>query len=244
MSKTTPYKNTKSKKEQITSMFNNIAPSYDILNHSLSLGMDYVWRKKAILEIEDSSERILDIATGTADFAITAAKYTNADIIGLDISKEMLNIGQKKITNKKLNNRIKLKLADCENLPFNDNVFDAITVGFGIRNFENIELGAKEMYRTLKTGGKLLILEPNEPKIFPLKQLYRFYFQKILPVIGGLISKDKMAYKYLPDSVDNFNNHISLEKILSNVGFKEFKIKNLTFGVVNLYIAIKKPIKR
>lgn len=239
MSKVKPYNNSTSKKEQITTMFNNIAENYDFLNHSLSLGMDNVWRKKAIKKLTNNPKSILDIATGTGDFAISAAKYTQAHITGIDISKGMLNIGIKKIAKKKLNKRINLLKADSEDLPFDENSFDAITAGFGIRNFENLEKGLSEIHRVLNINGMIVILEPSTPKHFPLKQLYNLYFHYILPNIGSLISKDKNAYKYLPNSVREFPNNNDFINILEKIGFKKCNYFPLTFGIVSLYIAIK-----
>ena len=239
MTKVTPYNNSKSKKEQVTKMFNNIAESYDFLNHSLSLGMDKIWRKKAIKKLDNNPKNILDIATGTGDFAISAAKYTKAQITGIDISQRMLDIGIKKITEKKLGKRIKLQKADSENLPFNDNSFDAITAGFGVRNFEDIFKGLSEMYRVLENNGIIAILEPSIPNRFPLRQIYNLYFQNLLPTIGSWISKDKNAYKYLPDSVKEFPSNNEFIKILQNQGFKKCQYFPLTFGIVSLYIAIK-----
>ncbi len=170
MKKVTPYNSTESKKKQVTKMFDNIAGSYDFLNHTLSLGMDNVWRKVAIKKLRKNSATILDIATGTGDFAISASKYTNANITGIDISQGMLDVGVEKITKKGLSNRIQLQLADSEKLPFQNNSYDAITAGFGVRNFEDLNKGLSEMYRTLKSGGRVAILEPSEPTHFPLKQ--------------------------------------------------------------------------
>ena len=239
MTKVTPYKNLETKKKQVTKMFDNIAGSYDFLNHALSLGMDNVWRKIAIKELSNKPATILDIATGTADFAISASKYTNANIIGIDISQGMLDVGAEKITKKGLTNRIQLQLADSEKLPFQDNNYDAITAGFGVRNFEDLNKGLSEMYRTLKSGGKVVILEPSEPTNFPLKQFYNLYFYHILPFIGGIISKDKNAYTYLPDSVSAFPSGKDFLTELDKVGFKESKHIPLSFGIVSLYIAIK-----
>ena len=239
MTKVTPYKNLETKKKQVTKMFDNIAGSYDFLNHTLSLGMDNVWRKIAIKELSNKPATILDIATGTADFAISASKYTNANITGIDISQGMLDVGAEKITKKGLTNRIQLQLADSEKLPFQDNNYDAITAGFGVRNFEDLNKGLSEMYRTLKSGGKVVILEPSEPTNFPLKQFYNLYFYHILPLIGGIISKDKNAYTYLPDSVSAFPSGKDFLTELDNVGFKESKHIPLSFGIVSLYIAIK-----
>ena len=239
MTKVTPYNNSKSKKEQVTTMFDNIAASYDFLNHSLSLGMDNVWRKIAIKKLTNKPATILDIATGTGDFALSAAKYTNAQITGIDISQGMLDVGIKKIAQKNLTSRITLQKADCENLPFDSNSFDAITAGFGVRNFENLEKGLSEMYRVLNTTGMLAILEPSTPKYFPLKQLYKLYFHHVLPTIGSWISKDKNAYKYLPESVDAFASGNEFITTLEKAGFKECKYIPLSFGIVSLYVAIK-----
>ena len=239
MTKVTPYNNTETKKKQVTKMFNNIAGSYDLLNHTLSLGMDNIWRKIAIKKLNNKPATILDIATGTGDFAISATKYTNATVTGIDISQGMLDVGIEKITKKGLTNRIQLQLADSENLPFQDNCYDAITAGFGVRNFEDLNKGLSEMYRTLKPRGIVAILEPSEPSHFPLKQFYNLYFHHILPFIGGIISKDKNAYTYLPDSVSAFPSGKDFLTELVKVGFKESKHIPLSFGIVTLYIAIK-----
>ena len=239
MSKVTPYNSSKSKKKQVSEMFDNIANSYDFLNHSLSLGMDNVWRKIAIKKLTNNPKIILDIATGTGDFAVSAAKYTDAKITGIDISQGMLNVGIEKVRKKNLNNRISLQLADSESLPFNDNTFDAITAGFGVRNFENLNKGLSEMKRVLNKDGIVVILEPSTPKYFPLKQLYKLYFHHVLPTIGAWISKDKSAYSYLPESVDAFPSGEKFIVELKNVGFRDCKHIPLTFGIVSLYIAIK-----
>ena len=239
MTKVTPYNSKEGKKKQVTKMFDNIAGSYDFLNHTLSFGMDNIWRKIAIKKLSNNPATILDIATGTADFAISASKYTNATITGIDISQGMLDVGVEKINKKGLTDRIQLQLADSEKLPFQDNSYDAITAGFGVRNFEDLNKGLSEMYRTLKSGGKVAILEPSEPTHFPLKQFYKLYFHHILPFIGGIISKDKNAYTYLPDSVSAFPSGKDFLTELDKVGFKESKHIPLTFGIVSLYIAIK-----
>ena len=239
MSKVTPYNSSESKKKQVSEMFDNIANSYDFLNHSLSLGMDNVWRKIAIKKLTNNPKIILDIATGTGDFAVSAAKYTDAKITGIDISQGMLNVGIEKVRKKNLNNRISLQLADSESLPFNDNTFDAITAGFGVRNFENLNKGLLEMKRVLNKDGIVVILEPSTPKYFPLKQLYKLYFHHVLPTIGAWISKDKSAYSYLPESVDAFPSGEKFIVELKNVGFRDCKHIPLTFGIVSLYIAIK-----
>ena len=239
MSKVTPYNNTDNKKKQVTQMFDNIAKSYDFLNHSLSFGMDNIWRKIAIKKLTNNPASILDIATGTADFAISASKHTKAKITGIDISQGMLDVGNEKIIKKGLSDRIHLQLADSENLPFDNNSFDALTAGFGVRNFENLNKGLCEMNRTLKTGGIVVILEPSKPTGFPLKQFYNLYFHYILPFIGGIISKDKNAYTYLPESVTAFPSGKYFLTELEKAGFKNCEHVPLTFGIVSLYVAIK-----
>lgn len=234
-----PYNSLESKKDQVKHMFNMIASKYDVLNHTLSLGMDYVWRKKAIKKILNNPKEILDIATGTADFAISAAKHTQANITGIDISDQMIYVGNKKIKQKKLHNRIKLSIEDSENLPYLDNSYDAITAGFGVRNFENLEKGLSEIHRVVKKNGYVVILEPSTPKAFPLKQIFSIYFQKILPFIGSLVSKDKSAYSYLPNSVKSFPEGDDFLKILNNQGFSKTNYYPLSFGIVSLYVAIK-----
>ena len=234
-----PYNNSENKKTQIINMFDNISETYDLLNLVLSFRMDYIWRKKSIQNIQNNPKKILDIATGTADFAIMAAKYTNAKIIGVDISKKMLNIGNKKINKYQLSNRIILKLADAEQLPFKNNSFQAITSGFGVRNFENMETGLSEMHRVLDKDGVLVILEPSKPSKFPIKQLYNIYFRYILPLLGNIISKDKNAYRYLTNSVNAFPSKKVFLKKLQETGFKDCKHIPLTFGIVSLYSAKK-----
>ena len=234
-----PYNNIENKKRQIINMFDNISETYDLLNRVLSFQMDYLWRKIAIKNIKNNPTKILDVATGTCELAIIAAKYTNAKITGIDISKKMLNIGNKKIQKKNLSNRIGLKLADAENLPFNNNSFQAITVGFGVRNFANINLGLLEIYRVLEKGGVLIILEPSKPSNFPIKQLHEIYFTHILPIIGKFISNDKKAYQYLNNSVNAFPSTKKFLKNLNKIGFKNCQHIPLTCGIVSLYKAEK-----
>ena len=228
-----------SKKLQVAKMFDNIAKSYDFLNHTLSFGMDFYWRKKAISKLTNNPKKILDVATGTADFAIAATKMKEVQIIGIDISEKMLEIGKNKIKQKGLENLIKLQLADSENLPFESGSFDGITAGFGVRNFENLQLGLSEMCRVLKEDGIAVILEPSKPKAFPVKQIYSAYFHYILPFLGRLISKDNRAYNYLPESVDAFPENEKFIEILKVVGFTKAQHLPLTLGIVSLYIAIK-----
>ena len=239
MSKITPYNTTDSKKKQVEKMFDSIAKRYDLLNHSLSFGMDYYWRRKAIKYLTNNPKTILDVATGTADFAICAAKLKDVKITGIDISEGMVNIGKEKIKRKRLEGVIELQIADSENLPFTENSFDAITAGFGVRNFENLEKGLSEMYRVLSKNGIAAILEPSKPKAFPLKQMYTIYFNHVLPLLGKLISKDNSAYTYLPNSVEAFPRGRDFIKYLENAGFTSCNHIPLTLGIVDLYVAIK-----
>ena len=203
----TPYqKEDIGKKEQVAEMFDNISESYDFLNHFLSFGIDTTWRKKAVDQLIDIKPKvILDVATGTGDFALMANKRLNPDLItGIDISEGMLKVGLKKMENKGLSDKIHLQYGDSENMPFEDNRFDAITVAYGVRNFQTLLKGLKEMYRVLNVGGKAIILEFSNPKKFPIKQAFSLYFKHILPAIGKLVSKDNRAYTYLPESVKAF----------------------------------------
>ncbi|WP_146947500.1 bifunctional demethylmenaquinone methyltransferase/2-methoxy-6-polyprenyl-1,4-benzoquinol methylase UbiE [Cyclobacterium qasimii] len=236
-----PYKNQKEgKKQQVANMFNNISKNYDLLNHVLSMGIDIIWRKKAIKMLKDDQPKlILDIATGTGDFAIEALALKPDKIIGVDISEGMLNVGRKKMKQKKLDHLIDLQMGDSEKLLFEENKFDAVIVSFGVRNFENLEKGLADMYRVLKPGGKTVILEFSTPKKFPMKQAYSFYFKYILPQIGKVISKDNSAYTYLPESVKAFPDGNDFINILERVGFKNTQCKTLTFGISSIYIGIK-----
>ncbi len=236
-----PYKQeTGSKKEQVATMFNNISKKYDFLNHFLSLGIDIIWRKKAIRLLKETQpKQILDIATGTGDFAIAALKLNPTKVTGVDISEGMLNVGREKIKDKGLQDIIELKLGDSENLEFDDNTFDAYTVGCGVRNFENLEKGLTEMLRVLRPSGTAIILEFSKPKAFPIKQLYNFYFNKMLPGIGKLVSKDNSAYTYLPESVDAFPDGENFMKILTKIGYKDTQSITLMFGIASIYKASK-----
>lgn len=228
------------KKAQVAEMFNNIAGKYDFLNHFLSLGIDRGWRKKTIREIAAvHPQSILDVATGTGDLAIAAAKLQPKEIIGVDIADQMLEVGRQKIKEKQLTNIITLANGDSENLPFSSDSFDAVMCAYGVRNFENLEAGLKEMNRVLKTGGKVAILEFSHPKRFPIRQLYRFYFRFILPALGKMVSKHSTAYTYLPESVMAFPEGSRFLEILTRCGFKQVKARSLTFGITTLYTAIK-----
>lgn len=236
-----PYKDQKSsKKEQVATMFNNISKRYDLLNHLLSLGIDIYWRKQAIKQLKaDRPQLIMDMATGTADFAIESLSLNPQKVIGVDISEGMLDVGRQKLKKMKLDQRIELKLGDSERIPFDDNIFDAIIVAFGVRNFENLEQGLSDMYRVLKPGGKVVVLEFSKPTVFPLKQLYNFYFKYILPLIGRIISKDQSAYTYLPESVQAFPDGNAFLEVLQKVGYHETTCKTLTFGISSIYTGRK-----
>lgn len=237
----TPYNDLNvGKKEQVAKMFNNIAAHYDFLNHFLSMGIDKLWRRKTIkLLSENNPKIILDVATGTGDFAIEAMSLNPEKIFGIDISEEMLEVGKKKIIDKNLDKIIFLRKGDSENIDFANNTFDAITVGFGVRNFENLEKGLSEMRRVLKPTAIIAILEFSKPKIFPMKQLFGFYFNFILPLIGKFISKDRSAYIYLPESVKAFpEGKIFLEK-MEQAGFHSVRSIPLTFGICSIYIGEK-----
>ena len=236
-----PYKEKEaSKKEQVAEMFNNISHRYDFLNHFLSLGIDILWRKKAIKLLKpDQPKQILDIATGTGDFAIEALALNPDRIVGVDISSGMLEVGRQKMKKRKFDDIIDMQLGDSEKLLFDDNTFDAVIVAFGVRNFENLRKGLSDMHRVIKPGAKAVIIEFSRPKRFPMKQLYNFYFKSILPIIGKLISKDNSAYTYLPESVDAFPDGQDFLDILSEVGFKKTECKPLTFGISSIYIGQK-----
>jgi demethylmenaquinone methyltransferase/2-methoxy-6-polyprenyl-1,4-benzoquinol methylase len=237
----TPYKDsTTSKKEQVATMFNNIAPKYDFLNQLLSLGIHKGWRRKAIKMLAAEKPRfILDIATGTGDFAIEAIKLDPVKVTGVDISEGMLNLGIEKVKKLRLENKIELKKGDSENLVFADNTFDAVTVGFGVRNFENLEKGIADIYRVLNTNGTLVVLEFSKPKAFPIKQLYKFYSKFITPTIGKLFSKDSSAYSYLPESVNAFPDGEDFLRVLKNAGFSSATATTVAFGIASIYFAKK-----
>ena len=225
----------------IAAMFDRISPKYDALNHILSFNIDKVWRKKtAKIVSENQPKAILDLATGTADLAIALAKHSpQAHIIGLDISEKMLEIGKEKVKLQNLENQIELHHGDAASLPFEDARFDAVTVAFGVRNFEDLSKGLSEMHRVLKTNGQAVILEFSMPERFPVKQLYNFYFKHLLPNIGKWVSKDGNAYSYLPHSVEKFPKPIVFCNILGSFGLKNCQIKPLSFGIATLYVANK-----
>lgn len=229
------------KREQVELMFNNISPKYDLLNRVLSLGIDKIWRKKALnLLKKDKPAYILDVATGTADLAIEAAtRLKPKTIVGIDIAENMLQIGREKISKKNLDKIITLQKGDSEKINFQDNTFDAVIVSFGVRNFQNLEIGLSEIHRVLKPGGSILVLEFSKPQNAPFKQLYQFYFKNILPLVGKMVSKDTSAYTYLPDSVNAFPDGKAFCGILEKVGFRIQHFKSFTFGVCTSYVGKK-----
>lgn len=238
----TPYKNSeKGKKGQIIDMFNNIAGKYDFLNHALSLNIDKIWRNKAIKFIKTCNPKsILDVATGTGDFAILSAqKLQPQHVVGIDISEKMLEVGIEKIKKLDLQNVVTLQVGDSEAIDFAENSFDAITVGFGVRNFEDLSKGLQEIHRVMKPDGITAILEFSMPEHFPVKQLYSFYFKHILPTIGKIFSKDYDAYYYLFKSVQEFPYGEKFASIAKQSGFSDVQIKKLTFGIASLYICKK-----
>ena len=239
--KVTPYKNSElSKKEQVSEMFDNVSHNYDFLNRMMTLGIDMKWRKKVVQIVKEKNpETVLDIATGTGDFAIMLSKLNPKKIVGLDLSKGMLEIGIEKVKNKKLDNLIEMVLGDSENLPFEDNSFDAITVGFGVRNFEDLDKGLQEIYRVLKPSGIFVVLETSQPDNYVIKKIFNFYSKYIIPTIGKLFSKDKKAYTYLPESAAAFPYGIMFNNILEKNGFNNATNKPLTFGAASIYTATK-----
>ncbi|MXV17794.1 bifunctional demethylmenaquinone methyltransferase/2-methoxy-6-polyprenyl-1,4-benzoquinol methylase UbiE [Hufsiella ginkgonis] len=237
----TPYNKTAAKKEQVADMFNNISRTYDFLNHFLSLGIDVLWRKKAISELKkEQPALILDVATGTGDFAFEALSALKPEkITGVDISQGMLDIAAEKIRKRKLGDKFEVRLGDSEKLLFDDNTFDAVTVAYGVRNFENLEKGIADMLRVLKPGGKAVILEFSKPRVFPVKQLYHFYFHFVTPAVGKLFSKDARAYSYLPESVKAFPSGKDFTAVMDKVGYRNTKARPLAFGICSIYTGIK-----
>lgn len=236
-----PYnKEESSKKDEVAEMFNNISHRYDFLNHFLSLGIDKLWRKKAVRQLREvNPKRILDIATGTGDFALALLRLKPEEIRGVDISKGMLDVGKEKMKRKKVDNVIHLQLGDSEAMEFEDGYFDALTVGFGVRNYQDLEKGLTEMLRVLRPGGKAVILEFSKPKKFPIKQLFGFYSKRIIPFFGKRISKDERAYSYLPESVEAFPEGQAFLDILSKIGYKEVSAIPVSGGIATIYTGIK-----
>ena len=237
-----PYKDSElGKKAQVAQMFDNISGNYDGLNRVISFGTDAKWKQKILKMVASKQPKsILDIATGTGDLAILFANTTATEIVGLDISQGMLDIGKKKIEAQKLSSKIQMVLGDGENIPYPDNYFDVITVAYGVRNFENLEKGLTDILRTLKPGGQFIILETSVPTKFPYKQGYAFHSKFILPLVGKLFSKDKAAYSYLSNSANNFPFGEVLNNILQKIGFIDVEHLPQTFGVATIYHASKK----
>ena len=235
----TPYNSEYSKKSQVEDMFDNIAPKYDLLNHVLSMKIDVLWRNKLVKMLSnDKPELVLDVATGTGDLAITVQKGTGADVVGLDLSQQMLNVGIEKIRKQNLDGKISMQKGDAEQLPFEDNKFDGVTVAFGVRNFENLEKGLLELRRVVKENKSIYILEFSKVEGF-LGPFYMFYFKNILPAIGRLVSKDNRAYTYLPDSVNAFPFGEKMKNILLKTGFKKVEYTKLSLGIATIYKATK-----
>ena len=236
-----PYNEEEKKSVQVERMFDNIAPAYDQLNHTLSWGIDKSWRKKAIDWLRPfNPQRMMDVATGTGDFAIQACRVLNPkELIGTDISEGMMNVGRQKVKEAGLESRISFAKEDCTALSFPNNRFDAITVAFGVRNFEDLDKGLREMHRVLDSDGKLVILELSEPEWFPMKQLYALYSKVVIPTLGKLLSKDRSAYTYLPQSIKAFPQGEVMKEIILKAGFKEACFKRLTLGICTLYTATK-----
>ena len=239
--KVKPYnREESSKKEEVAEMFDNISKRYDFLNHFLSLGIDKGWRKKAVKIISQANPKIiLDVATGTGDFAIAELKLDPEKVIGIDLSNGMLDVGREKMKKKKVDHIVDMVQGDSENLPFDDNYFDAITVGFGVRNFENLEKGLGEMYRVLKPGGIVAVLEFSKPKKFPIKQSFNFYSKFIIPTVGKTVSKDKRAYSYLPESVEAFPEGQAFLDIMTKIGYTDMKQKMVSGGIASIYYGSK-----
>jgi demethylmenaquinone methyltransferase/2-methoxy-6-polyprenyl-1,4-benzoquinol methylase len=237
----TPYKDSNlGKKEQVTKMFDSVSSKYDFLNRILTFGLDVIWRKKVVKIVsEKNPKKILDIATGTGDLAIMLTKIKDSKIIGLDISKGMLDVAIQKVKAKKLEQQIEMVLGDSEKLDFDDNYFDAITVGFGVRNFENLDLGLQEILRVLKPNGVFVVLETSQPTKFPMKQLFKFYSKFIIPAVGKLFSKEKKAYDYLPESAAKFPYGEKFNNILLKNGFITATNQKVAFGIASIYTAIK-----
>jgi demethylmenaquinone methyltransferase/2-methoxy-6-polyprenyl-1,4-benzoquinol methylase len=235
----TPYNSEAPKKSQVEDMFDNIAPKYDLLNHVLSMKIDVLWRNTLVKWMKnDNPQEVLDVATGTGDLAITIEKGTNAKVIGLDLSQQMLNVGVIKIKKLNLDGKISMQKGDAENLPFEENRFDAVSVAFGVRNFENLRKGLAELRRVVKDNKSVYILEFSKVEGF-LGPFYMFYFKNVLPAIGRLISKDNRAYTYLPDSVNAFPFGEKMKQILLDTGFKKVEYKKLSLGIATIYKATK-----
>ena len=234
-----PYNTDQSKKTEVEDMFDNIAPKYDLLNHVLSMKIDVLWRNTLVKWMnKDAPKLVLDVATGTGDLAIAVQKGTGAEVVGLDLSQQMLNVGIDKIKKINLDQKISMQKGDAENLPFEDNKFDAVSVAFGVRNFENLEKGLAELRRVVKENSSVYILEFSKVEGF-LAPFYMFYFKNILPQIGKLVSKDNRAYTYLPDSVNAFPFGEKMKQILLDTGYRKVEYKKLSLGIATIYKATK-----
>ena len=234
-----PYNTDQSKKTEVEDMFDNIAPKYDLLNHVLSMKIDVLWRNTLVKWMnKDAPKLVLDVATGTGDLAIAVQKGTGAEVVGLDLSQQMLNVGIDKIKKLNLDQKISMQKGDAENLPFEDNKFDAVSVAFGVRNFENLEKGLAELRRVVKDNSSVYILEFSKVEGF-LAPFYMFYFKNILPQIGKLVSKDNRAYTYLPDSVNAFPFGEKMKQILLDTGYSKVEYKKLSLGIATIYKATK-----
>ena len=239
MSQIKPYNTDAGKKREVEEMFDNIAPKYDLLNHVLSMKVDVLWRNTLVKWMKkDAPQLVLDVATGTGDLAVAVQKGTGAQVVGLDLSQQMLNVGIEKIKKLGLDQKISMQKGDAENLPFEDNKFDAVSVAFGVRNFENLEKGLSELSRVVKAGKSVYILEFSKVEGF-LGPFYMFYFKNILPLIGRLVSKDNRAYTYLPDSVNAFPFGEKMKNILLNCGFTKVEYKKLSLGIATIYKGTK-----
>lgn len=227
-------------KQYVRSLFDSIAYRYDLLNHLLSGGVDYYWRRKAVERLRGiQPKRILDVATGTGDFAIAALRLSPIEVVGVDIADEMLKRGRAKLKRKGLDSTVTLQSGEAESLQFESGHFDAAIVAFGARNFEDLDKGLKEMHRVIRPGGKIVVLEFSRPRHFPFRQIYFLYFRRILPFIGRLISKSKDAYRYLPDTVMRFPEGADFISILSGIGFSQCREERLTFGIATIYTGVK-----
>ncbi|MHA6697555.1 bifunctional demethylmenaquinone methyltransferase/2-methoxy-6-polyprenyl-1,4-benzoquinol methylase UbiE [Chryseobacterium sp. A301] len=239
MKNVTPYHSKESKKNQVEDMFDNIAPKYDLLNHVLSMKIDVLWREKLVKWMrQDQPKEVLDVATGTGDLAIAVHKGTKARIVGMDLSQQMLNVGIEKIKKLGLDSQISMQKGDAEDLDFEDNRFDALSVAFGVRNFENLPKGLSEMRRVIKPGSSAYILEFSKVEGI-LGPIYMFYFKNILPLIGRLVSKDNRAYTYLPDSVNAFPYGEKMKTVLLEAGYSKVEYKTLSLGIATIYKATK-----
>lgn len=235
-----PYGSSGGKASQVRTMFNNIAPAYDFMNRAMTLGIDKLWRRKAVkLVASRRPKRILDVATGTADMAIMMARRCTAGITGIDLSQGMIDVGLGKVNQAGLNSRIKLQVADCLNLPFDNSTFQCVTVAYGVRNFEHLLQGYRSMLRVLEPGGMLVVLELSTPTSPMVKPLYKLYTRGIIPLVGRLVSHDTRAYSYLPESIAAVPQGSNMTRLMEEAGFEQATATPLTFGVCTIYTAVK-----